>query len=89
MVKKKVSKKKTSEKIVKKEAVIKKVVKKEAVSKKVVKKEAEEKNFVVIYNGVAGRKAVSLNSAVTIAEEYIKDKKCKKAYVYELVKKVE
>ncbi len=53
------------------------------------KKDAAEKNFVVVYNGVAGKKAGSLKSAVAVAKEYIADGKCKKADVYELVKKVE
>lgn len=68
----------------------KKSSKKKASKKiEVSKKEVEEKNFVVVYSGVAGKKAVSLKSAVVFAKEYIADGKCKKAYVYELVKKVE
>jgi len=69
----------------------KKKTSKKKASKKIVSKTnvVEERNFVVIYNGVAGRKASSEKEAVTIAKEYISDSKCKKADVYELVKKVE
>jgi len=66
------------------------MAKKKPSKKKASKKnEAGEKNYVVVYNGVAGRKAGSLKSAVAIAKGYIEDGKCKKADVYELVKKVE
>lgn len=63
---------------------------------KVEKKEKavrEERNFVVVYNGVAGKKASTEAEAISIAKAYIADEtkkpRIKKADIYQLVRKVE
>ena len=78
MPKKKISKKKKTTK--------KKVVEEKKVNEKGV---SEEKKFLVVYQGIAGKKAISTVEAIKFAQTYMLDGKCKKADIYELIKRVE
>lgn len=69
--------------MVKKKA--KSVKKKRSVKKEVSSPTSEVKNFLVVYQGLAGRKAVDVNEAKQIGRNYIKNEKTKKFDVYELV----
>lgn len=52
------------------------------------KEDKNSKTFLVVYDGTSGKKAVSLNNAITIGQEYKKTKKIKRLEIYQLIKTI-
>jgi len=83
--------KKTQKTENKKEKKVKKVkpeVAEQPEGKKHQGRVADSRKFLVVYGGLAGKKAEILDEAKVIGDGYVKDGKCKKYDVYKLVESV-